>query len=166
MSITDIYNTLNDMDLGEKSMKRLAHIVLNNTDRSCFLNGGLSPIAEVSPVITGRLGTKQLTKAFKAIGIYNLVLDYYDAQLKVWHFSAFTNRCKLLRIQVKRSEFGKPITYEDAVAVALIRCKQQVAQMQVDQETHTAFIASEIELEPTNEIRNKVNELTDVVVGM
>lgn len=166
MSITEIYNTLNEMDLGEKSMKRLAHIVQNNTDRSCFLNGGMLPIAEVSPVITGRMGTKQLTKAFKLIGIYNLVLDCYDPQLKVWHFCAFTNRCKLLRLPVKRVEFGKPITYEEAVAVAFIRCKEQIEKMHVDEQTHTTFMVTEIELEPTNQIHQKLNELSEVVVGM
>ena len=166
MAIADIYNTLDEMDLGEKSIKRLAHLVQNNTDRSCFLNGGLMPITDVSPVIAGRMGTKQLTKAFKATGIYNLVLDYYDQESKTWHFCAFTNRCQLLKIAVRRNEFEKPLTYEHAVGVAFVRCKEQVERMRTDEQTHTTFIASEIELEPTNQIHNKLNEVTEMAVAL
>ena len=162
MSLTDIYNTLNELDLGKKSIQRLAHLVQNNTDRSCLMNGGLLPMFEVSPVITGRMGTKQITKAFKTIGLYNLVLESYNEYDKVWHFCAFTNRCKLLRISVKRNEFNKPITYIDAVAVAFVRCQERISQMKVDEDTHTTFIASEIELEPLNHVHEKLSELTNI----
>lgn len=160
MDILQIYNTLfNELDLGAKSIKRLAHLVQNNTDRSCFLTSDHRPVTDVSPVISGRMGTKQLTKAFKTIGIYNLVLDRYDHQKKIWYFCGFTQRCQLVNVSVARHLFEKPLVFEDAVAVAVLECRKYVSQMKTDEISHTAFIASEIELEPSESMCCKLNDL-------
>lgn len=163
MDIQQIYNTLfNELDLGEKSIKRLAHLVQNNTDRSCFLTSDHRPVTDVSPVISGRMGTKQLTKAFKTIGIYNLVLDRYDPQNKIWYFCGFTHRCQLVNVTVARHLFNKPLVFEDAVAVAVLQCQKHVVQMQTDEVLHTTFIESEIELEPSESMCCKLNELNTI----
>lgn len=160
MNIQQIYNTLfNELDLGEKSIKRLAHLVQNNTDRSCFLTTNLKPVTDVSPVISGRMGTKQLAKAFKTIGIYNLVLDRYDTQNKIWYFCGFTKRCQLVRLEVARNLFTKPLVFEDAVAVALFECQKYVDKLKSEEDSHSAFIESEIELEPSESLCCKLNDL-------
>lgn len=167
MDITQVYNDLSrELDLGEKSIHRLSHLVQNNTDRSCFLIDGHHPVTSVSPVISGRLGTKQLIKAFKTIGLYNLVLNHYDTKNKIWHFQGFTTRCQILNIEISRHRFDKPLVFEDAVALALLECKTHIEKMKSDEIAHSAFMASEIELEPSKNIRAKLNDINALAQSM
>lgn len=158
MNIGEIYNTANKLYLRKKSIDKLMVIVRNNIDHSFFLSNN-KPLLSISPVITGKSGNKQLVQIFKSIGLYNMVLDGYDEIAKTWSFMAFSNRSKLLKTVVNKYGYSKPITFSEAIIIALVHFKNIIENIKHEETEHIKFMLSETELEPTKDIMQNLTKL-------
>lgn len=162
MNIGEIYNIANGLNLRQKSIERLIYITRKNNDRTFLMDSNHRPILQVSPMITGKTGTKQLVTIFKDIGLYNMLLDRYDEKKKVWVFLGFTNRSKIIKTEIEKNGYSKPITFAEAVIIALVNFKNMITKVQLDEVLHTKFMENETELEPIEDIISKLNELDNI----
>jgi hypothetical protein len=135
--------------VNQSVLKKVLDIVKNNPDQNMRVASYVNTEREVSLYLLALPKFKQLVVALKRLSIHNIVCMSYDPAGKEWRFKAFSSKGRIFNTKVKRDECDSPLTYEEAVGVALIKLYNNIIAYRGSVQDHTTYLHDEISYDDT-----------------